>query len=351
MNKENEALYFGKRLKTARKMAGLSMDDLAHIMGRIVTKQAIGKYELGKMKPTSKVIIRLAQALKVKPEYFFRSSVIELSQLNFRKRFKFRKNIEESLKYKTIDLLERYKELEEILGLSIKFEEPFLKCNIKNQNDVEQAAENLRRKWGLGNTPIMYLLKLLEEKGIKILFMDDFDGFDGLSADVGDSKIIVLNKSHPPDRLRFTAAHELAHILCKFPENSKTEKLCHSFAGAFLLPKEMMEEVLLNKRSQITFWELKVLKENYGISMQAIMNRAYDLDIISENYLQNFKSYMRKKNWRKEEPVKYCGKEEPFRFKQLLFYAVSEEIISFSKAADLWNMSISEFREEFQAEL
>ena len=38
---------FGVRLRAARKMAGMSMEDLAQRLGGMVTKQAIGKYEKG----------------------------------------------------------------------------------------------------------------------------------------------------------------------------------------------------------------------------------------------------------------------------------------------------------------
>ncbi|MBW2216553.1 MAG: helix-turn-helix transcriptional regulator [Deltaproteobacteria bacterium] len=43
---------FGERLKNARKMAGLSMEALAKKAGALISKQAIGKYEKGKMKPS-----------------------------------------------------------------------------------------------------------------------------------------------------------------------------------------------------------------------------------------------------------------------------------------------------------
>jgi predicted HTH domain antitoxin len=48
--------------------------------------------------------------------------------------------------------------------------------------------------------------------------------------------------------------------------------------------------------------------------------------------------------WKIEEPYSYTGKEASSRFDQLVFRALSEEIISVSKAASLNNMTVSDFK-------
>ena len=340
---------FGNRLRLARKMAGLSMDDLIRKAEGIVTKQAISKYEKGIMKPSSDVLIRLALALGVKPEYFYRHSKIELSGMQLRKRSKLPVKIIESLKQKTIDFLERYIELENILNAHEKFINPLYDLSIESLKDVEIASIKLRKKWDLGLAPIANLLELLEENGIKVFEVKNIRDFDGLTASVGDIHAIVINKDLPPDRIRFTAAHELAHILCEFPKDSQKEKLCHAFVGAFLLPKEILERELMKKREQITLWELGEIKQLYGISMQAIVKRAHMLGIVSDFYYRNFQAMLNQKGWKKEEPIEYKGKEEAIRFKQLLHYAVSEEIITLSRGAELANMKLSDFEENVRA--
>lgn len=50
--------------------------------------------------------------------------------------------------------------------------------------------------------------------------------------------------------------------------------------------------------------------------------------------------------WRKVEPAVFAGKEEPRRFFQLLCRGISEEIISSSKAAQLYGMKLAAFRKE-----
>jgi Zn-dependent peptidase ImmA (M78 family) len=54
-------------------------------------------------------------------------------------------------------------------------------------------------------------------------------------------------------------------ILLEFEEQEdlrRREKLCHAFAGAFLLPKNViLSELGGNRRSKIAVWELTTLKE------------------------------------------------------------------------------------------
>ena len=340
---------FGNRLRSARKMAGLSMEDLVKKAGGVVTKQSISKYEKGIMKPSSDVLLRLSSALGVKPEYFFRHTIIELSGMQFRKRANLPVKMVESLKQRTIDFLERYTELEDILGIQEKFSNPSSKFSINSYRDVENAALKLRNAWELGLTPIFNLLEVLEENGIRVYEVENIDGFDGLSARVGDLHVIVINKDLPTDRIRFTTAHELAHILCEFPKDSRKEKLCHAFAGALLLPKVILERKLIKKREQITLWELEKIKQIYGISILAIVKRAHMLGIVSDFYYRNFLVMLNQKGWKKKEPVEYEGREEVIRFRQLLHYAVSEEIITLSRGAELVNLSLSDFRENVRA--
>jgi len=350
MDNNKESTNFGNRLRSARKMAGLSMDDLAKKSGGIITKQSISKYEQGKMKPSSDVLIRLADALDVKPEYFYRKKVIELSNMDFRKRADLPAKAVDSLKQRSLDFLERYSELESLLGISDKFKNPLSGLTINSIEDVEDAASKLRKKWKLGLSPIPNLLELLEEQGIRIYEVQNTNDFDGLSARIGDIRVIVINKTDKStDRIRFTAAHELAHILCVFSQIKQKEKLCHNFAAAFLFPKEAMEKELMKKRKQISIWELGELKKIYGISMQAIVKRAKILGIVSDFYYRNFQSMLDREGWRTEEPVKYEGREEAIRFNQLLHYAVSEKIITLSRGAELANKCLVDLQKEIKA--
>lgn len=338
---------FANRLKSARKMAGLSMEALALKAGAIITKQAIGKYEKGLINPGSEVLLALAKALNVSVDYFFRPPEISIEGLEFRKRSKLSQSAEDRIKYQTIDFLQKYLELEDILNIREPFVNPVSNPVVRHYADIEQAAREIREKLKLGEGPVPHLIELLEDKGFKIFEVSDAEGFDGLSGFVKgmDMPVIAVYEGQDLVRKRFTLAHELAHLLLDFSqaEKKETEKLCHAFAGALLLPASVIKRELGEKRSKITQWEVKKLKGMFGISIQAVMARAYHLEIISENFYRSFCINVRKNHWHKEEPGEYKGKEKANRFEQLVYHAAAEQIISFSKAAEFLNQSLSEF--------
>lgn len=341
--------HFAKRLKTARKMAGLSMEDLARRAGGIVTKQAISKYEKGRMKPGGVVLDRLALALNVRPGFFQHAPQVGISTLRFRSHANLSVKTEEALLHRTVDFLERYMELEDVLGTRTAFENPLSRNELKDFDDIERAAIELRRGWDLGYSPIVNLLQLLEERGIKVCEVEGVRGFDGLSARMDRSFVIVVNRDLPPDRVRFTAAHELGHILCDFPGACDRAELCHEFAGAFLLPKTILKRRFLERRSKVTLWELQDIKEAYGISMQAVMYRAQALGLISGPHFQDFRRLMKKNDWLINEPYAYRGNERAVRFKHLLHFAVAESIIPEPRAAELAGLTLDAFRKDMWA--
>ncbi len=329
-------------------MNGLSMQDLANKMNNIITKQAIGKYEQGDMKPSSDILIALSNALNVRPDYFFRNEKIKLVNVEFRKLKRLLAKDIDQIKANTIDFLERYFELEDLLGIDKIFENPISDVLIQVNEDIETAAEKLRKKWKIGTNAISNVIELLEDHEIKVFEIDVEDGFDGLSTYANGVPVIVLNRNMQKFRKRFTALHELAHLLLKFPENEFTERevenFCHAFAGAMLIPKSAFIVEFGAHRSNVFMKELMIIKENFGISMQAIMARAKNLDLISHATYQEFFKTFSKLGYRKEEPGDYKGDESSSRFSQLLLRAVAEDIVSMSKAAALSNLKLSEFR-------
>ena len=342
---------FGERLRSARKMAGMSLEALAQATGFLVSKQAIGKYEKGQINPSSEVLLALAKALGVKADYFFRSSHFVIEGLAFRKKSKLSKKEEDRIKYQTIDFLQKYIEIEKILNLSHAADKPLVRRkNIRNHQDIELAAADIRQSWNLGNAPIPQLTELLEDKGFKILEVETSENFAGLSGYVAgmDIPVIAVIKKGDCVRKRFTIAHELAHLLFDFTdcENNDHEKLCHTFAGALLLPEKVLQEEFGGERKKLTEWELKKLKGIYGISMQAIMARARVLGLVSENTYRMFQIYVSKNGWRRDEPGQYSSMEKANRFKQLVLHAAAEQIISYSKGAEFLNLPLADFQRE-----
>ncbi len=339
-----------KRIKSARVMAGLSLRELSKIMEPSVSYNAISKYENADMMPDSKVLIALSKALQVKPDYFFRPYSVNIKNIAFRKRQKLGIKKINALKEEITESLSRYLEVEQFLNIETSFSNPLTNFLIRDGEDVEKAVDQLIRHWKIGINAIPNVIEMLEDKEIKVIETDAPSEFDGLSGWVdGNIPIIVVNINYEIERKRFNALHELGHTILKFDENlseKEVEKLCHRFAGALLIPKETFFTELGEKRTSISLNELKTVKESYGISIQAIMARAKDLEVINPNAFLQFRIQI-SKNRTEKGLGQYIGKERSDRFKALVFRAASEEIISMSKAANFCNQKLASFRDEF----
>ncbi|OIN57646.1 helix-turn-helix domain-containing protein [Arsenicibacter rosenii] len=337
---------FPSRLRQARLLAKLSLRELSEKSGSIVSYNSIKKYEDGKMMPDESVITGLAQALNVGPDYFFKAMNVELSKVEFRKRANLSVKDLNSIKEQIRSHLERYLEIENILRIENNFYNPISDMLVQDTESVENIVLHLLREWHLGYNPIPNVIEMLEEKGVKIIEIDAPEAFDGLAAFADHTPVIVLNKNFLPERKRFTALHELGHILLKIPrqlDSKVVESICHRFASAMLIPKPVMINLIGFKRSTITIAELITIKENYGISLQAIVRRCKDLSIITEYAYKAFFISISKN--RKEEGLgKYKGQERTFRFTQLLYRIAAEELVTIGKAAALGEMKTIELK-------
>jgi Zn-dependent peptidase ImmA (M78 family)/transcriptional regulator with XRE-family HTH domain len=347
----NSKEVFGNRVKAARRMANLSMAELAEKMEKTVKKQSISKYEKGEMLPTSENLIILSRALNVPIDYFFKNNIIQLGNIEFRKKARIGKKEYLSIVEKVRDRIEKYLELERLVHIQSSFQNPLNHNVVNSKMDIEKAVIELRKEWQLGlSSPIPRVIELLEKHRFKIIEVDVSSDFDGMSTIIQDIPIIVVNRNFNNIRKRFTALHEMAHLIFRFPgslEPKGVERLCHFFAGAFLIPRQTFIEEFQDERSRISMLELVQIKYAYGLSIQAIMARAKDLNIITENRYRQFCIHFNKAGYRKKEPGHYPIKEISNRFDLLIHKALSEEIISFSKASALSGKSIDELYKEF----
>ena len=350
---QNNQNTFATRLKLARKMAGMSLQDLSDALVNTVTKQALNKYEEGLMNPTNSVFMAIAKALNLKPDYFLRKRTLELGQVNFRKRTSLSKKDEEAIIERVRDYVERYQELEDILGIEQSFVNPLSDFQINCKGDIEAAAKKLRQDWNLGDKPIANIAEMLELKNIKVILINYIDSIDGFAVftSTGTPVIVVNEKDKSIERVRFTIVHELAHLLLNLSiieaDDKQVEEWCHYFSTNFLIPGEMLIKMIGGNRTYINISELITIKEYYGISIRAIVYRLKQLGLISDNYYQRWNIYMSKTYGQKKEPGNYKGQEESRGFKQLIGRALSEDIISLSKAASLYNVDIENLRKEF----
>lgn len=283
---------FAIRLSEARLMKKLSMDKLAELVGGVITKQSISRYERGVMRPKHDVLQALARSLDISEDYFFGTGLqIDKPMLRTTSNGKLSDDDLNIIEARLAFWAERYIAKESESGFLAKFENPIAGTAVRTMEDVIHAADLLRERWHCGDGPIASILRLMERKGIKILSSELPDGVDGLSTWADKQHPLVVldmrKEKTTVERIRFTAAHELAHLLLDVPQESElgAEKRCHKFASFFLLPKRtFIEEIGSEHRDSLTLEELTDIKELYGVSISALVHEAWDLHMISREH-------------------------------------------------------------------
>jgi len=342
----------GSKLRVARAAAGVSLRELSARIEGLVTAQAIGKYERDEDMPSSRVLMALARTLGVTEDYLLSDDELVLEGVEFRKKASATSREEAVLEAQTIHLLERYLAVEDLLHLrSVDWEKPWnAPYPLKDLRDAEDAARSVREEWGLGNDPIPKLAELLEERGIKVLSLD-LDAVDGLAAEVRRkdreaARVIGVKRDAWAERKRFTLAHELGHMVIAPADGVDEEKAAHRFAGAFLIPADVLRAEVGASRSSISIGELVALKERFGVSVQAIAYRCKDLGILNQASFSAIFKIFTQRGWRKppfEEPgCMHPALEEPKRFDRLCYRALAEKLIEESRAAELLGISVRE---------
>lgn len=175
---------------------------------------------------------------------------------------------------------------------------------VDEHNTPLGIAQRIRRQLNIPFGPIPNLTRLLENHGVIIQKIDfGTDKIDALST-ISDNqrKIIFINSSMPNDRIRYTLAHELGHIIMHLdfvvanPNEAEIE--ADQFASEFLMPAREIKPELFG----LSLATLSQLKKKWKVSMRAIIRTARDLGVISQNHYRNFQIQFSKSGFTKSEP-------------------------------------------------
>ena len=150
------------------------------------------------------------------------------------------------------------------------------------EEDPAKIARTVRATWKVSHGPIFNLTRLLEENGCVIVphnfGTSDLDGFSHRSSRW--PPFFHINSALPPDRWRWTLAHELGHMVMHFDvgqSSKEVEEQANIFAGEFLAPSAEILPMLW----RLDFPALASLKREWKISMQSLIMIAHRLGSIN----------------------------------------------------------------------
>lgn len=234
------------------------------------------------------------------------------------------------------------------LSNGIEITTPFtLPAMDSSKMSPEEIAQAVRRAWLVPIGPVQSMMALLEAAGILIVRRDmGTHRISAISIRIPDGHtLIMLNLGLPPDRERFTLAHELGHLVMHdLPEPEEdAENEADRFAAEFLMPAAEIRSQL----TRIDIQKAAMLKRHWKTAMSALIRRARDLGVIAEPRYRSLMTQMSQRGILKIEPTVDLAREEPRVVASVLDVHISQHQYSRQDLADLVCLNRDEFIAEF----
>ena len=289
----------GEALIVARRARGLTQVELAEQTG--VTQAALSRYESDLRSPDDEVVEALAAALGVTSDFLRRGGRLRGAMavdVHMRRHATAKATVWRQLEARLNTYRMHARHLfEEVMLRSAQTVPRFDPIDVL----AADAARMVRMQWQMPIGPVRNLVQWLEAAGCLVI-MEDFGTtrVDGMSQWVDDLPVMLINEHTPTDRLRLTLAHELGHLcLHSFEVTEEVERNANEFASEFLMPSQVI-------RSQLrapNLGRLHDLKREWGVSMQALIEKSYSLGGLSASSRANLYKSISARGWRTHEPL------------------------------------------------
>ncbi len=279
---ETKFKFAGEQLRLARLAYGYALGEVGELAG--VTRQFIHQLEAGARSPSNELIDVLADVLGVTPAFLseLTPSTVRPEQCHFRGQAGRPASVTSqvlaraTLLDKFVAVMERHLSLPHVAF-------PDIPAN--TAEEIEQAAEEARRYWGLGTSgPILSMMRVVENAGAIVTYFSDLsERVDAFSMDRRRPIIVRSSLKESLCRQRFDFAHECGHLIMHRgiqTGDHETENQAHRFAGAFLFPRGAVLREFPRSRT-INWNSLYQLKLRWKVSVRAIIRRAYDLKLLT----------------------------------------------------------------------
>lgn len=331
-----------------RESRGYTQTALARKIG--IQQGTLSKVESGQMPATDDLVEQLSEHLGYPKSFFSQQPSFRQLPLSF-----FRKKARVSATaVKAIRARANIRRLH-IAKLTAAAELPslrFLQIDAKDSiHRAELAAKELRIHWHLPPGPIQDLTRAIENAGILVIPFDfetgDVDGVSFYEPNDDLPPTIFVRYGMPGDRMRFTLAHELGHIVLHHHlaiprDDVDTEGQAHAFAAELLMPAEDIRGYLGN----LTLAKLASLKTYWKVAMQALLKRATTLGRITERNARFLWMHMGKLGYRTEEPVPIPA-EQPSLIRELVQFHLNDLQYSEAQLSDLLSFDPVECRSQY----
>ncbi len=305
MSRSDSSGFQPKALFTARVFRGFTISELANKSG--VSRQTVNSLESGAARPFWPSVHALADTLSFPPEFFFSPiSIPEPGVLHFRRQSRVSaRSVEHACAQAALfgRIVDVFREFAEFAAPRVPA------VSATDMDGVERAAELFRAGIGIqADAPIANAVRAAEAAGVHVGTFDPGDvPVDGFCWALR-FPLILLSTRTCWSRRRFSVMHEVGHlVLHRRWTSENSEEQSHRFAGAVLVPRTAFWREFPRPRNRIEWAPMFEMKHRWGISLQALICRAYDLGIIDAAQYRTANIHVTRFGWRNSEP----GESEP----------------------------------------
>lgn len=330
----------------ARDSRGLTQTELADRIG--VPQGTISKVESGTLSISDDLAAKLSKELEYPEGFFAQTDVV----FPFGSSTFYHRKLQ-SVPAATLRKIEakvniyRFHVIRLIRATDLDTRLRFHRVDIKeHKGNVEEIAQLARAAWNLPSGPVDNIVHAIENAGgIVIRFNFGTRKMFGLSEWIPPVPPLFFLNDHPEisaDRDRFTLAHELGHVLLHHLPNPEMEKESDRFAAEFLMPQR---DIRAHFKAPVKLHTVARLKPYWKVSMAALMYRARELRVISENQHTYLRIQLQGKGYRYREPAELdFPKEQPSLLPEIIQAHLKELGFGYSDIAEMAGMNLAEFK-------
>lgn len=296
-----------ERLLALRHVTGLTQKDFAPLLG--IRQSHYSQIEKG-LRPLAEGQRRtLIKLFNLEPDYFEAEAIpYNASSLNYRRRRLSARQV--AMATATFGLTEQFltrdhgpSELASICEGPVKSK--------RSRPEIAELAAETRRLIGVPqDKAINNVTRCMQRIGILVAPLKnpqlELEKIDGISTPSYRFKpfVTTLNYQVPGDRFRFSAAHELGHIILHSAGHDGSladrEAEADAFAAEFLMPRGTFLHLL---SPDLTLNSFARLKAEWGVSIQALIRRNFDLGFIDRERYRSLNIQVANRGWKKKEPI------------------------------------------------
>lgn len=324
-------------LTLARQSRGLSQRDLAELL--LVSPGWLSKVEAGLKEAPQEQLLRIAELLDYPVSFFQNGQRIYgpgINELFHRRRYKVSTKIAD--KNQARMEIRRLNLASLLPGVDIGNIEIPTYDLFQFDGNVPDVARAVRGTWKLPKGPVMSVVKVIEEaRGIIIPMGFESNLIDAVSYwPPNMPPLFFIDLGYPMDRVRFSLAHELGHIVMHQDNpNPYMEVQANEFAAEFLMPEEDIRPYL----ADISLEKLATLKPYWKVSMAALLRRAKDINTVTPRHAKTLWIEMGKAGYRMREPVELdIPIERPKLLEEIIGVYSNEMDYSVSDLAQLFKL-------------